>query len=457
MSLLKAHEPDEAGFAMIVAMIISTVAILLVTSVLALGIHLDGATVRDRKLQFALQVAEAGADQAAADITTALDSGTVYANPSGSVSVPGGSYQTKATVVSNGYQIDSIGTVQGIKRRIRVQYLPEPSFKYALFSNTSLAVKSAGGVDGDVFGNLDVELLNGTIVTGGVTSATGKVFLNENAKVKKAADDTGGFVTSGGLNTSSSPQWGVRLDNGAVIDGDVKTLVASAGTPCPSAANYNIRNDGEIKGKVFLPGSVEGTLPTGGPSSVVYACTARAATGGSLPPFNVSGIAGLVPKTPAEFEAMPFLSGKIFVTGGQDESIDLAGQTVNGDFTLVTQVVIKRSNTGVAPFSTPGPDKTIHLISTNTTKLTEADPAINIDDLNLPASPQPSPALLIYSTGYCDLKNTIVTSGAVYCNGINIKNNIDIRYDERIRKVLGFGSSLYVKSGFRELASSTPL
>lgn len=448
------HTRDESGFAMIVAMIVSTVAILLVTVVLAMGVHLNGATVRDRKLQLALQVAEAGTDRVAADLDQAIRTGTVYSDPVGAVATPGGTFQTKVTSVTNGYQIDSVGTVQGVKRRIRVQYLPEPVFTFALFSNSSLFVKSVGGIDGDIYGNLDVELYNGTTVTGDVISATGKVLLNQNSKVLKDGDE-GGTVTSGGFDSTANPRWAVKLENNAVIERNVKTLVATANTPCPNSTNYNVINSGSIAGIVFTPGSVTGALPGGG---VTAACTARAASGTPFPVFT-PGQNGTTPISLSTFAAMSTLQGKYEVVATDSDSIDLACKTITGNLILQTNAVIKKSNTcGSTPTFSGSTDSVVQIISTNTTKQSQSSPAIDVENsFEFPAAPNPSPAILIYSTGFCDLKNSVITSGAVYCNGINIKNNLAVQYDDRIQRALGFGSTLYVKSGFRELSSSTPL
>jgi hypothetical protein len=444
-------EPSDEGFAMIISMVVATVAILLVTVVLAMGVHLNGSTVRDRSLQLALQVAETGVDQVAADLDQAIRTGTTYTGTATPVDVPGGTYQAKVTTVAKGYQIDSIGTVQGVKRRIRVQYLPEPIFTYALFSNSGLFVKSTGGVEGDIYGNLDVEIYNGTEVTGDVVSATGKVYLQQNAKVLKDGDD-GGSVTSGGYDSAATPRWAVRLDNNAVVERDVKTQVASSGSPCPDGSSYNVTNNGAINGRVLTPGSVTGTLPAGG---VSYDCTARAGSGTSFPVYT-PGQNGTVSKTLSEFAAMSSLSGKIEVVATETDSIDLACKTITGDFILVTKAVIRKSNTcGSIPTFSGSPDSIVQIISQNSLKQSQADPAVDFE--NKFELPSPAPAVLLYSPGFCDLKNSVLTSGAVYCNGINIKNDLTITYDDRVERVLGFGTTLYVKSGFRELPSSTPL
>jgi hypothetical protein len=49
------------------------------------------------------------------------------------------------------------------------------------------------------------------------------------------------------------------------------------------------------------------------------------------------------------------------------------------------------------------------------------------------------PAVLLYSTGLIQVKNSAESNGAVYAGAISIKNNLDITYDARIERSLGFG------------------
>ena len=449
---------DESGVALVMSVVVSMVALTLVTALLAAGLHLNTATTRERKWQLALQVAEAGVERAVAELNVDL----TYPGEATPVAIPGGEYSTEVTMYNDGFQVDAVGYVPSstagnrIQRRIQVVYGPEPQFKYALFSYTSMFLKSTGGIDGDVFANEDVELWNGTEVVGNVVSSQGKLKLNQNAKVLRETADNGGNAYSGGVDTSGSPDWAIKLDNNAVIEGDAHAQVE---TVCDGANNYNIVNGGDILGRALTPGNVFGTDPAGG---VEDACELRYPKS-ELPTFNWQPwmYPGLVEMSVSAFNALPansLLSGNLWVQGSSGDVIDMACKTITGDFFLYTEARIKKANVcGGTPFYSGSPDATLFLVTSNNSVSTSA-PSVDVENtLELPAAPDPSPALMIFSQGLCDLKNSVISSGAVYCKTIDIKNGIDIRYDPRIERILGFGGALYVRASFRELTSTTPL
>src|SRR5262245_6849086 len=59
---------DEDGYAMVVSVVVATVAIMLVSAILAQGVHLLDATTRDRRWNNALQVAEAGIERTVVEL-----------------------------------------------------------------------------------------------------------------------------------------------------------------------------------------------------------------------------------------------------------------------------------------------------------------------------------------------------------------------------------------------------
>ncbi|MGH9285033.1 MAG: hypothetical protein ACRD0M_05050, partial [Acidimicrobiales bacterium] len=344
---------DESGFAMVVAVIVAMVSIVLVTTILAIGVHLDTQTVRERRWQLALQVAESGVERAIVALDEQAKAGLPLTfGGEGPITVPGGQFETHVTIPADlaSVRVDAIGwtpsatATNRIQRRLRVVYSPEPEFRYALFSQTSLYVKSSGGIEGDVFGNEAVTLYNGTVVTGTVISGTGKVHLEQNAEVhENTATGRGGDVYSGGFDTAASPPWAVKLDNNAVVEGDVHTQVE---TVCSGPANYNVDNSGDLLGQVFTPGSVFGAGPAGG---TVSACEPRRGKE-DLPSFTFdpANYPSLVTMTVAQFNdpAYTDLAGQVWVTSAASDdsaaAIELACKQVKGDFFLYTTARINK-------------------------------------------------------------------------------------------------------------------
>lgn len=452
---------------MIVAIIIAMVGLVIATTVLALGVRSDTSTTRERKWQLALQVAEAGVEQAAAELNA--DPDLVYGGTVSPVPIAGGDVATRVTPLANGagFQIDAVGYVpsatasQVVTRRIRVLYQPAAAFRYALFSASGLFVKSAGGIDGDVYANDAVEVYNGTQVFGNVTSGTSTVKLNQNAEVIEDADGNGGSVFSGGYDDDSPDDWAVFLDNNAYIENDVHTRVPDSDecTTAAKAASYNVKGGmgADVDGTVY---TVRGSLGVIGFTAGDAQSTCAVTTGVEpLPAFfyNESNYPTLDTMSVTEFGTLTTLSGEIKVDAFESDSIDFACKTITGSFTLITVAKITKTNTcGAVPFysGTDPANEVIQIISLNTFG-SSSDPAINVE--NSLQLPDPAPALLIYSKGYCDLKNSVLTTGAVYCAGIGIKNTLDITYDSRIERLVGFGPVLHERTLFRELSPSTPL
>ena len=140
---------EEAGFAMIVAVILLGVIGTLVALILSVGTHSDFATGRGRNFVEALHVAESGVEQAVSKLQST--NGTYGGTFSGTINEGGneGSYTVTVTKLPRKrFQIDAtgnVGTGAGLKtrRRLRVTMAPAPSFKYALFSYTSVSTKNS--------------------------------------------------------------------------------------------------------------------------------------------------------------------------------------------------------------------------------------------------------------------------------------------------------------------------
>jgi hypothetical protein len=91
----------------------------------------------------------------------------------------------------------------------------------------------------------------------------------------------------------------------------------------------------------------------------------------------------------------------------------------------------------------------VQIISLNTSQDPNL-PSVEIaNQFNVPSS---NPAVLLFSNGYCKFKNDTIDNGAVYCNGMDIKNGLEINYDPRIKSLIGFGGAKLTRSKFVELA-----
>ena len=475
------REQSEEGFALILSVVIATICLILVTSILAMGLHLDGATLRERRWQSALQVAEGGIERAFAEINRAAlaspDSpiGDVIASGAGEhptpTDVPGGQFASNVTALSGGagFQIDAVGYVpdasspNSIKRRIRVTFSPEPSFKYALFSNTGIEIKNDNTepINGDIFANDDIVIKQNATVSGSIISATGSVHLENNVSILEADDGTGGSVYSGGVHDADSGpgerKWGIRMDGGSFIEHDAHVQVQSPPCTAPSMNDYNFKFGGvggQVGGKIFAPGDVNGSGSHGGHEDDCE--QANAIT--SLPQFTFQEAAypGIVTIPWHAFTGA--VSGSVYVDDLNDPNAVINLCSVDGtsaDVVLITEARLERSNS-CGNFYTGPTNRTVQIIVLNDNPET-AGPGPSVKLGNNFDLPDPSPALLLYSQGYCDLGTTVINNGAIYCNGLEVMTNMFLSYDARIQSLIGFGGALFERASFRELAVNTPI
>jgi type II secretory pathway pseudopilin PulG len=462
-------EGDD-GFALIVVMVVISIVTIMTIGMIATGLHLDQATARGRRHSVALQAAEAGLDQAVYQ----LSQDSLYTGTGGPVPVPGGQYEVTVTVPRRGWAtIESTGYVPTktaanvVKRRIRATYGPERAFRYALFSESGLEVKNNGETVGDVFANGSVILTNGSGVRGSVTSATGTVELDNGATVRKDDEGEGGDIRSGGYDLGGS--WGVQLQSGAVVEGNVSARAEQ----CPGSAGddsrYNVSNDGQIQGNAVARGNINGSVQG---SKTPFTCVERQATQ-QLPQFHYDP--ELYP-SPNEYGTSPDADGvatgarsafqawvaghsssmtgthRIMDTGcrgdpsGSTSVIELGGTTITGEFTLITNCRLDFSNN--AAYSGTS-DAHVTIISLNAS----TNPAA-IDIKNNFEIPDPGPAVLMYSPGLIQVKNNPGANGAVFAGSISFKNNMDVTYDERVERTVGFGSKRYERISWEEIPAT---
>lgn len=477
---------------MLVVLIIITVASLLTVTLLSQGEHLDSATFRDRKWHTALQVAESGVDRTIAR----LNANYSFAGFSTAQTAPGGQFETfvangdslglglgRRSITSTAY-IPSKGHDKEVRRRVRVVLGPPPALKYAVFGDKCVTVDNAGSLTGDVFSNGHVIIQNSTVVRGDVTSSRGAVKLNPLSEVQKNGP-FGGTVRSGGKASAtdlgcpavstSGRHWGVQLDNNSTVHGDVRAQRPECGTSPPNS-EYGISggNGSKVLGNAVAWGLIDVAVTVSPGVRQQPECELRAAPV-ALPKYaaydpvsgyNVSFYTTVAPATTvteystvAAFKAY-MDSAKTNLRGihlidpsaaDSGTAIDMSGTTIKDHFVLATPGLIYRGNSSTAPFfdDLADPKKTVQLISLaapGTTGIEFDDNFFEIKGL---------PCLLMYSTATIVMKNKATIHGALYGDKVEVKNNLDLKYDKCVESSLAFGDELAeVRNFFNELPSS---
>lgn len=456
---IRTARSGEDGFAMVLSVVLTSVMMVFTMGMLATGIHLTESTVGDESWNRALQVAEAGVDHA---LYTLKSTPGYTGTGTGTIQVPGGEARILVSSTAAGYlTVYSTGwspsqaSPKAKKRRIRVDYAPADTFSYALFSTTGLAVKNNGHTEGDVFANNSVVLESNTVVDGSVTSATGTVKLENGAQIR-IDEDSKGTAYSGGYDGTGL--WGISLSNNSMIQGDAHAQAESCPGTSADNGRYNIVASGTIQGSATARGSISGTVQ-GSRSSFV--CEERYATR-TLPQYNwdSSLYSGETEYTSLATFQLWVDTNQTNLSGvhrlwdpncssdpsGELNKISLNGAHVTDDFVLVTNCRIDANN----DFNVDGSaSDIINLIVQNSSS---TPPAITIKN-NFAVNS--GAAVLIYSTGLIEVKNSIDQTGAVYAGAISIKNNMEVTFDPRVERTLGFGDVKYDRVSWQECKAAT--
>jgi hypothetical protein len=456
---------EESGFAMVVAVVLLAVLGTASAFILTEGTHDNFATGHGRSWVQSMHVAESGVEQAIAKLQSS--NGTYAGSFSGGVAE--GTYAVTVThLPRRRIQIDatgSVGTAKGLKatRKLRVTMAPPSSFKYALFSYTSVDTKNNDLVTGDIWANQNVLVDNGDTVTGGVTAATGYIHMN-----------TGSHVTGDAWSGGYDPSNNVAV-YAETIDGSVKASVTAPTDPVTCGgeqqSRYNVQVNGTVGGSITTWGTKTGTGTSGPVSSNI--CTAAPASL-PMPTYTYSSFnydpATLheygTPSAPSATGVTDFqsyltsqakhVSGTfvVFQSGavGQATRLDLTGLVITGDTTIYTNVPI---------FSNGVSDDTndaIFLLASTYQPPTSSSCDVNHDDsdctVHLKNNFQTSgnTAVLVYAPfGPVAVKNNQIEFGAIYANNILVKNNEAMTYDSRIERVVGFGDETYDVQQWLEL------
>lgn len=472
---------------MVVSLTVAMAVMVLAMTAVAVGVHMNDSTFRDRRWNLALQVAESGVERAVAE----LRKDVMYTGSGGVVAIPGGEFRTTVTVPDTGYRlIDSIGYVpsqahpNALRRRVQVLYGPGVAFKYALFSESSLTVKNnANPLQGDVWANKDITIDSNTIIKGNVTSAEGWVSVGKSAKIVKDAEGKGGTVASGG---SSSGNWGIFLDGGGSLSNKaVVEVAARARRDCTSApaspgSSHGITNNGDIGQTALLWGPYNGT---GTAPPRTFQCEQRAPQQ-ALPALgtdwatlkgeyekeygtSVLGVGVFEWASHTQFQTWvnstkTNLRGVHYVTPAADAQntnvINLSGTTIIDDFILITNspLLWDNSASSVVPVNAPS-TATINIISMNerSSVAENQTPAIYIplNDFKVQSTTPPAmPCMLMYSKGKIFIKNNGNFNGAIYGNPLEIKNNFVVTYDPCVERTLGFTTARFARAQWVEVS-----
>jgi hypothetical protein len=437
---------NEAGIAMITVMLMSTIVAGLTTIVLTTGSHSDRTSQRGRNWTVALQTADSGVQCVVARMQAT--NGALPTPCSGATA--DGTYQTSVTSLGrHRFKIDSTGMVGAgaglvTTRSVRVVMGPPKSFRYALFSLTDVDTKNNNHVQGDIWANGNITVQQGDTVTGSATAATGWVLLNNGSQVT-------GSVVSGGYNTSTGRA--IDVSTNASIGGTAKA--ESTSPDCQddlTHTNYKVNVVGSIAGAVTAWGNKTGGGSTGPFSQQCL----RAPASLPVPTFTYNPLnyspAPVEFATPTLFNTWlathkSNLSGTYYVHGGgASDPVDLNGVTIGADTTVIAEAapINAFGGAGLADFNAN--DKVLTLVS----YFAPAPGSACTDNGGNPADcavgiknnfdPNKNTATLIYApNGPVAFKNSAQFDGAVYANGIVLKNNMDLVYDQRVDQIVGGG------------------
>jgi hypothetical protein len=474
----------EEGYALVTSILLLAIMSLLMMASLAAGDSVNNLTGRGARWTALLGVTESGVNDAVTRLSAnrnavATSTGCKYDGTStAGCAGPGGEYQVtwqklsrgKILITSYGFypSVSNYlsGAANSLAREVQVTMGPEKSFKYALFSETTLDIKNNTTVIGDIFSNAKLLIENNAIVCGNVDNASLGVELGDNAMVVKGISgsscESDANVTSGGS---------ISMDNnGATIEGDA-TASGPTQQDCPPTpdTNYSITG-GQVLGTATACGVITSTAPNSHPGTKTSPPVTQALPSFTFDPANYtdltcfpsSGTCGPSNTTPTAVTSFNALSktnmtGTYAVWQTQPTSstrIDLEGMSLGGDLTVVTNAPIDFGNTSDIT-GTSGSNLvlvSLYVPPTGTTcSESGGDCSIYgknavIVDAGDPNDPDDGIAMLLYTPGKMAFKNQAnAADGALYAGSMDIKNGFSITYNERVDSISGFGAALKQK------------
>lgn len=398
--------------------------------------------------------------------------------------------RTPTGIAADGFIVDtqsaSGGTSLRRGRHVQVTLIPPARFpegkNYAMFSYTSIAIQNNDQVlDGDVFANDNISIsqsnhntANDPTLRGSLTAARGWINIDSSVLIT-------GNVWSGGPDYTN--HWAITMGGNSRVEGWVRASNTTPGQ-C-SDANYNVpmANGAVIAGSLttlgtkstqtgsvigsYVPNTCTPASPPEPPPSYTfnpdlygpedYAVDTCPAHNGVCRFSSVANFQTWFASNKSNFQGAYLVDGP---GASQANRIDLSGAIMTGSVTIVTDAPIYTGN--LDDSQVPGNSATLVLVShyqppTATGCDTEhdtSDCAVHIkNNFALNANGTCKTATLVHADkGPVAIKNGQTLCGSVEADGILVKNNQQITYDDRITRIVGFGNSAYAIARWQELA-----
>jgi hypothetical protein len=501
--LLRAMHREE-GYSLVISMLIVSIMMVLLAASLDAGTASLNQSSKSLEWSKALTAAEAGSNAS----VTLLGESRSATNPcrigTNNVCSSGdGQYQVLWTVSGSTIRVTSIGyyptrTAPKFTREIEVTYEPVPSFKYAIFSQTSLNVHNNMTVSGDIYSAGDVVVGTGAEVCGSIISSGGGVTFNNGSKLVKSDATLSCTGKSGNVWTGGTG--GITGDATVSIAGNLTAANPSTATCSTSGTNYPIAMAAAgtmtVAGTATACGAiangVSAAVKTAGTSSTQPAPVTFPAF--TFDPNNYSsdpsdplhlqcypstGTCGSNDATDAVTNFNAYVAAhKTSLTGtfavwqrGATAStyINLDGVTLSGDFTLVTDAPVNFGNTSTISTTSSSIAADMFVVSTYQPTGSCSASLVNTGnadcsiygknaiefDAGVASNPDDGVVGLLYTTGqmaFVNSSNNVadIGDGALYAQTMDFKNGFNIIYNSRVERVLGFGLS-YQQSLWQEL------
>jgi hypothetical protein len=510
--LMRRLHREEEGYSLVIAILLLSVMMVLLVVALDAGNASLRQSSRSLEWSKALTVAEAGLD----DSVTRLGESRSAPNPC-SISTStvctggGGEYQVSWTQNGGKLLVTSMGyyptkTAPRFTREVQATYEPVPSFRYAIFSKTSLVIKNNAQVMGDVYSDGDVTIGSGATVCGSVLSSAGGVTFGNGGQIV-TADATYGCSGKSGRVWTGGPLGIVGAQNVAIA-GDALAGAPSTTTCSPTSSSYAMSTSsggtytvggaakacGTITGVSGATSTTQGTpqsqpvpvtfptfifdpnnYPTAATDPLRLQCYPSAGACGS----NQSGTAI------ADFNAYlavnsSSLTGTFAVWQSSPQPMVAPGQCttasttqicfpnnpkLSGDFTLITNAPVDFGNTQQISTTSSSVSADMVVVSTytpasgTTCNTNGGDCSIygqnSVEfDAGSPTDPDDGVVGLLYTTGKMAFKNLPQSAdlgeGSLYATSMDIQNSYGIIYNSRVERVLGFGTT-YERTLWQEL------
>jgi hypothetical protein len=470
---------EEDGNILITTIIVSLLVGALASLTLTTGRQSDWSSASDRNHEVALGVAEAGVHEVISKIASqavgtytgpsqcdylSMTPGQTKAYSECDAATPQGNYHLAVQRTTDGFTVDATGKTGNVAlkrgRRIAVSLVPpelapEGGGPYALFSKTSIELKNNDHIySGDVFANDSVFVDQNAILQGSITSAKSWIQTQSGSNVT-------GNLWSGGYNPTGV--W--AMDIAGTVTGFAKASVTAPSDPetCggETHSNYNVQLGG-VTGNVTTLGQVVGG--TAG-SKTENVCTPAAAAQ-FLPDFNEA----LYPLTvPAFSSVAAFNTWRAANPGAihgnfkinepnpsQSNRVDLSGWSINGDTVIISDAPVYTDD--INDDALPSNQTAKFTVVSHYKPPTSTGCDVNHDNSDCAIHAKNhfdescrTAALLFADRGPVAVKNNSKFCGAIYSEGILIKNNQELNYDDRFDRVPGFGHVTWEIGKWQEL------